>query len=136
MNQVTDLFDLETLFSKKNPVLKSIEKTHRRIFESFDKTARLQLSFTEDLLNLNRKRFEALYAGDSLPDMVSAHQELATEFGKRTATWVGDLQEVAVELQSDASDAANEMLKPVVKKAPAAKPKKAAVKKTRVTKAA
>jgi hypothetical protein len=106
MTQITDLFDPMNLFSKENPLLKSAEKTHRRIFETFDKTARLQLSFAEDLLDLNRKRFEALYAGDSLLDKVTAHQDLATEIGKRTVTLAGDLQEIAVDLRSDVSDAA------------------------------
>jgi hypothetical protein len=135
MSQVTDLFDFENLFSKKNPILKSVEKTHRRIFESFDKAARLQLSFAEDLLNLNRKRFEALYAGDSLPEMVTAQQELVTEFGKRTATWVGDLRDVVVDLQSDVGNAANDLVKPVVTRKPAARPKKAVAKKAVVKKA-
>ena len=113
MSKITDMFDHEVLFSKENPFLKSAEKTHRKIFESFDKTARLQLAFAGDLLDLNRKRFEALYTSDNLVDVVSAHQDLATEIGKRTANWAGDLQEVVVDLQNS------------VAKAPAAKAKKA-----------
>lgn len=136
MSQFTDMFDIDTLFSRKNPIVESAGKMHRKIFETFDRTARLQLSFTEDLLDLNRKRFEALYAGNSLPEVVKAQQELVTEFGKRTATWVGDLQEVVVELQSDAGEAANEMVKPAARKTAAAKPKKAASRKTRAKKAA
>lgn len=113
MSKITDMFDLEDLFSKENPFLKSVEKTHGQIFESIDKTARLQLAFAGDLLDLNRKRFEALYTSDNLADAVSAHQDLATEIGKRTASLAGDLQEVVVDLQSSVS------------KAPAAKAKKA-----------
>ena len=79
----------------------------------------------EDLLDLNRKRFDSLYAGDSLMDKVSVQQELATELGKRTASWVGDLQEVAGDLQSGFSEAANELVTPVAGKAPAARSKKA-----------
>ena len=90
MTQFTDLF-------------KVAEKTHRLIFESFDKAAHLQLAFAGDLLDLNRKRFEALYADDTLLNKVSTQQDLATEFGKRTATWAGDLQEVAVDLRSNIS---------------------------------
>jgi hypothetical protein len=135
MTQITDLFDLKILFSKENPLLKSAENTHRRIFETFDKTARLQLSFAEDLLELNRKRFEALYAGDSLLDKVTAHQDLATEIGKRTVTLAGDLQEIAVDLRSDVSDAANELISPVTAKTPAAKPRKAKPKKAGTKKA-
>ena len=82
MTQFTDLF-------------KVAEKTHRLIFESFDKAARIHLSFAEDLLDLNRKRFDALYVDDTLLNKVSAQQDIAVEFGKRTATWAGDLQEVA-----------------------------------------
>jgi hypothetical protein len=91
MTQFTDLF-------------KAAGKTHRLIFESYDKAARLQLTFAGDLLDLNRKRFDALYADDTLLNKVSAQQDLATEFGKRTATWAGDLQEVAVDLRSGVSD--------------------------------
>ena len=87
MAQITDLF-------------KVAEKTHRLIFESYDKAARLQLTFAGDLLDLNRKRFDSLYTDDTLLDKVSAQQDLATEFGKRTATWAGDLQEVVVDLKS------------------------------------
>ena len=90
MTQFTDLF-------------KVAEKTHRLIFESFDKAAHLQLAFAGDLLDLNRKRFEALYADDTLLNKVSTQQDLATEFGKRTATWAGDLQEVAIDLRSNIS---------------------------------
>jgi hypothetical protein len=112
MTQFTNLF-------------KVAEKTHRLIFESYDRAARLQLTFAEDLLDLNRKRFDALYADDTLLNKVSAQQDLVTEFGKRTATWAGDLQEVAVDLRGNISDAANDLVSPVAAKAPAAKAKKA-----------
>ena len=125
MTKITDLFKPEVLFQKENPFLKAAEKAHRLFFESFDKTARLQLTFAEDLLDLNRNRFDALYAGDTLQDRISAHQELATEIGNRTATLAGDLQEVAVELQSSVSEAANDLVAPVATKASAAKAKKA-----------
>jgi hypothetical protein len=105
MTQFTDLF-------------KVAEKTHRLIFESYDKAARLQLTFAGDLLDLNRKRFDALYADDTLLNKVSAQQDLVTKFGKRTATWAGDLR-------GNISDAANELVSPVAAKAPAAKAKKA-----------
>ena len=90
MTQFTDLF-------------KVAEKTHHLIFESFDKAARLQLAFAGDLLDLNRKRLEALYADDTVLNKVSAQQDLVTELGKRTVTWAGDLQEVAVDLRSNIS---------------------------------
>jgi hypothetical protein len=109
MTLIADLFNPEILLSKKNPFLKASEKTHRLIFESFDRTARLQLAFTKDLLDLNHRRFNALYADDTLRDRISTHQDLATEMGKRTAIWAGDLQEVAVELQSGFGEAANEL---------------------------
>jgi len=100
MTQFTDLFKPEILFSKENPFLKAAEKTHRLIFESFDKAARLQLTFAEDMLDLNRKRFDALYTDDTLLNKVSAQQDIATEFGKRTARWAGDLQEVTAAISS------------------------------------
>ena len=119
MTLIAVLFNPEVLFSKKNPFLKASEKTHRIIFESFDRTMRLQLTFAKDLLDLNRTRFNALYADDTLQDRISTHQDLATEMGKRTAIWAGDLQEVAVELQSGFGEAANELFFPAAEKAPA-----------------
>jgi len=124
MSQMTELFKPEALFSRENPFLKYAEKNHRLIVQSLDRAARLQLAFVEDLLDLNLKRIDAFYADDSLLDKVSAHQDLATEMGKRTANWAGDLQEVIVGLQSNFSDAANGLLTPA-KKAPAGKAKKA-----------
>jgi len=125
MTESNSFFKFDTLISRENPLFKTFEKTHRVYFEAFDKAARLQLSLAEDLLDLNRKRFDSLYAGDNLMDKVSVQQELATELGKRTASWVGDLQEVAGDLQSGFSEAANELVTPVAGKAPAARSKKA-----------
>jgi len=125
MTQLTDLFNPEIMFSSENPFLKTAKKTHLQIADSFDKAARLQLSFAEDLLNLNRKRIDALYAGESFADTVSAHQDLATELGKRTATWAGDFKEVVVDLQSGVAGAANDLISPAANQTKAAKSKKA-----------
>ena len=124
MTQITDLFNPEIMFSSENPFLKTAKKTHLQIADSFDKVARLQLSFAEDLLNLNRKRIDAFYAGESFADTVSAHQDLATELGKRTATWAGDLKEVVVDLQSGVTGAANDLVSPAANEPRAAKSKK------------
>ena len=130
MTQLTDLFNPEIMFSSENPFLKTAKKTHLQIADSFDKAARLQLSFAEELLNLNRKRMDALYAGESFADTVSAHQDLATELGKRTATWAGDLKEVVVDLQSGVTGAASDLVSPAANetraKAPKSKKAKAA----------
>ncbi len=123
MTQITDLFDPIVLFSKENPYFKFAEKTHRRIFESFDRTVRLNLSYTADLLDLNRERFDALYADENLLDKVWAHQDLAIEISKRTATWAGDLQEVAIELGSGVSEVVRELVSPDAGKGRAAKAK-------------
>ena len=125
MTQFTDLFNPEIMFSSESPFLKTAKKTHLRIADSFDRAARLQLSFAEDLLNLNRKRIDALYAGESFADTVSAHQDLATELGKRTATWAGDFKEVVVDLQSGVAGAANDLISPAANQTKAAKSKKA-----------
>jgi hypothetical protein len=135
MTEIASLFKPEILFSKENPLLKTAGKAHHLLFETFDKTARLQLSFAEELLDLNRKRFDALYADGSLMDKVTAQQNLATEVGKHTASWAGNLQEVAVDLQSSISDAANDLVTPVTAAKPAAKAKKTAPKKAVVKKA-
>jgi hypothetical protein len=130
MNQLTDLFNPEIMFSSENSFLQTAKKTHLQFADSFDKAARLQLSFAEDLLNLNRKRIDALYAGESFADTVSAHQDLATELGKRTATWAGDLKEVVVDLQSGVTGAASDLVSPAANetraKAPKSKKAKAA----------
>lgn len=124
MSQITDLLDPKVLFSKENLFLKYAGNTHRRIFESFDKTARLQLTFAMDLLDLNRKRFDTLYNDETLADKFASHLNLAIDISKRTAVWAGDLQEVAVDLQGGVSHAVIELVSPASAKAPAAKAKK------------
>lgn len=124
MTEIKDLFNPAILFSKENPFLKSAEKTHRLVLDAFDRSARLQLAFAEDLLDMNRQRFDALYANDSLQDRFLKQQDLATEFGKRAATLAGDLQEVAVELRSHAGEAANDFISPAAARKPAEKSKK------------
>ena len=125
MTQFSDLFKPEIIFSRENPFLRAAEKSHRLAFETFDKAAHLQLAFYEDLLKLNRKRFESLYADKPLKDKFSTQQDLATETGKRAATLIGDMQEVAVDLQGSLSDAANEFVSPKPARKPASKAKKA-----------
>jgi hypothetical protein len=128
MNQFTDFFKPEALFSRENPFLKSVEKTHRLVFETLDKAARLQVCFAEDLLDINRERFESLYSGQSLSDVFTAQQNIVTELGKRTARYAGDLQEVVTSMQADATEAANELAETAAPRAKArtAKAKKAA----------
>lgn len=126
MSQLPDFFSPEKLFSRDNPILKSAEKTHRLIFETLDRSARVQIAFAEDLLEINRERFESLYARQSLTDLFTAQQNLATELGKRTAKYAGDLQEVAGSLQTGVADAANEMAPKAPRKAAGGKSKKAA----------
>ena len=100
MTSMADLFTPGNLFSQDNPLLKSAGKAHRLVFETFDQVAHVQIDFVGDLLELNRKRFDALYANENLLDKVSTQQSVATEIGKRTARWAGDLSEVAVNFQS------------------------------------
>ncbi|MDT8321673.1 MAG: phasin family protein [Xanthomonadales bacterium] len=112
MTQVNDFFKPDVLFSAGNPLLTSIRQGHQLMFETFDKAARVQLTYAEELLDVNRKQFELLYAGKSLKETVADQQDLATEWGKHAAKCVGDLQEVAVELQAGVSEAANDMATP------------------------
>jgi phosphopantothenate synthetase len=125
MTQLNDLFKTEVLFSSENPFLKTAKKTHLQIADSLEKAARLQISFAEELLDLNRKRIDALYAGESFVDMISAQQDLATELGKRTTTWADELKEVVVDLQSGVSDATNELVSSAAGESRAVKGKKA-----------
>jgi hypothetical protein len=85
----------------------------------------VQLAFAEDLLEINRERFESLYARQSLGDLFTAQQNLASELGKRTAKYAEDLQEVASSMQASAAEAANELGAGAPRKS-AAKSKKAA----------
>jgi hypothetical protein len=110
MSKTGDFFDPRVIFSSNNPFLGYAKQTHHRIFEAFDKTAHVQLSLAQDLLDLNRKRFEALYAGDGLGNKIASHQDLAMNAGKRAAAWAGDLQEIMVDLGGGILNAAIELL--------------------------
>ena len=119
MASFADYLKPEELFSRNNPLLKTVETGHRVVFESFDTAARLQLAFAADLLDLNRDRFNSLYQGESLQDALEAQRDLAIEIGKRAARHVGELSEVFAFTALDLTDAANEQ------RAPKARPKKA-----------
>jgi hypothetical protein len=93
------LFDPAVFFSASNPLLESTQKRHRALFEALDRAARLQISLAEQMVDLNRKRFEGLYSGGSLRDILALQQELAVEAGQSVARCAGDLAEVAVDLR-------------------------------------
>lgn len=109
MAQFPEFFKTETLFSRDNPLFKAAEKTHRLVFQTFDQAARLQLAFAADLLDMNRDRFESLYAKKTLSDIASAQQDLVVELGKRTARHLGELQDVAMAMTVHIGEAANEL---------------------------
>jgi len=108
MTLFADYLNTEKLLSRENPLLKAAETGHRRVFESFDTAARMQLAFAADLLDLNRDRFATLYSSESLQDAFEAQRDLALEIGKRAARHVGELSEALVFGALDLSDAANE----------------------------
>ena len=130
MTQYADLFKPEVIFSLENPFLKSVAAMHRAVFETMDKAARAQLAFAEELLDINRDRFELLYAGKSLTETMDAQQDLITEFGKCAARYVGDLKEIAESMGADLTeamaDAANEAAGGAESKPRSGKSKKAA----------
>jgi hypothetical protein len=126
MTKISEFLNPETLFSRENPFLKSAEATHRLVFETLDKTARLQLSFAEDLLEINRERFVSIYASESVSDFIAAQQNLVAQLGKRAARYAGDLKEVVSDVQAGATEAANEYAAAPAPKKPAPKSKKAA----------
>ena len=111
MNSFTDFLKPEAFFSAENVFLKSARQAHELSFEALDKTVRLQLDFARDLMDINRKRFEAMYAGDSLTDTLSAHQDFALETGKRGLSLVNEAQAIASELQEAAKETANDFVK-------------------------
>jgi hypothetical protein len=108
MNNIFDNFKPEALFSTENPFFKSAQKTHTLFAEAFDKTARMQLAFGEELLDLNKKRFASLYAGKSAQGTIATHQDLITEAGTRASALVDDFQKVATDFQAGMTEAANE----------------------------
>ena len=108
MTLFADYLNTEKLLSRENPLLKAAETGHRKVFESFDTAARMQLAFAADLLDLNRDRFASLYSSESLQDALEAQRDLALEIGKRAARHVGELGEALVFGAFDLSDAANE----------------------------
>jgi hypothetical protein len=110
MNNIFENFKSEALFSAENPFFKSAQKTHTLFAEAFDKTARMQLVFGDELLDLNKKRFASLYAGASVQDTVANHQELMTEAGSRASALADEFQQVATDLQAGITDAANEWI--------------------------
>lgn len=108
MNNLFDNFKPEAIFSADNPFVKSAQKTHTLIADAFDKTARMQLAFGEELLNLNKKRFASLYAGNSVQDTLATQQDLITEAGNRASNLADEFQKVATDFQAGVTEAANE----------------------------
>ena len=110
MNNIFVNFKPEALFSAENPFFKSAQKTHTLFAEAFDKTARMQLAFAEELLDLNKKRIASLYASASVQDTVANHQELMTEAGGCASALADEFQQVATVLQAGINDAANDWI--------------------------
>ena len=108
MNNIFENFKPEALFSAENPFFKSAQKTHALFAEAFDKTARMQLAFGEELLDLNKKRFASLYSGDPAQDTLAVHQDLIVEAGNRASALTDEFQKVATDFQAGMTDAANE----------------------------
>ena len=108
MNNLFENFKPEALFSAENPFYQSAQKTHSLFADAFDKTARMQLAFGTELLDLNKKRFASLYAGGSAQDTLSAQQDLIAEAGNRASALVDEFQKVATDFQAGVTDAANE----------------------------
>lgn len=108
MNKLFENFNPEAIFSADNPFFASARKTHSLFAEAYDKTARMQLAFGEEMLDLNKKRFDALYAGKSVQASLAAPQDLLLSVGKRTSALVDEFQQVATDFQAGMTDAANE----------------------------
>ena len=128
MTQFTEFFKPEVLFSPENIFMQTAKQAHELTFEALDKTTRLQLDFARDLLEINRKRFESMYAGDSFADTLSAHQDFALETSKRGLSLVDDAQAIASEIQEAVRESANEF---VAAAKGFAKPAKTATKKAK-----
>jgi len=110
MNTFTDLLKPEAFFSDQNAFFKTAKQAHELTFRALDKSIRLQLDFTRDLMDLNRERFEALYAGESVMDTLSAQKDFALATGKRGLSLVDDAQAIANEIQEAIKETANDFV--------------------------
>ncbi len=110
MNTIFENFKPEAFFSVENPLYKSARKTHTLFAEAFDKTARMQLAFSEQLLDLNKKRFESLYAGGSAQETLGSQQDFIVEAGQRASALADEFKKVATDFQAGMAEAANEWL--------------------------
>jgi len=108
MNNLFENFKPEAIFSAENPFVKSAQKTHTLFAKAFDDTARMQLAFGEELLDLNKKRFAGLYAGNSASETLTAQQDLIVEAGNRASALADEFQKVATGFQADLTEAASE----------------------------
>lgn len=105
---MSDVFDLfkndylkpENLFTTQNPLGDAAIKAHRALFNAFDGSVRASLTLAEDLLDINRKRVDALYAVDTLSEVAGVHKDIALEAGKRFAGWGEELREMLMDYQS------------------------------------
>lgn len=104
MTNFTELFKPEALFSADNPALKATKKAHELAFETFNKTAGLQLDFARDMLDINSKRFNALYAGNSVADSFSTNTDLALEVSNKSVRLLEDINATVNDFQDAAKD--------------------------------
>ena len=117
---MSDVFDLfkndylkpENLFNTQNPLAAAAVQAHRALFNAFDSSARASLTLAEDLLDINRKRVDALYAVDTLSEVTGVHKDIALEAGKRFAAWGEELGEVLTGYQSGLTAVVADALKP------------------------
>jgi hypothetical protein len=110
MSDSKDFFSSDVLFSASNPFLKPPRQAHRMWFDYLDKTARLQLDYTRDLLDINRKRVKSLHSSKSFTDVLSSQQEFAIEAGYRGLALFESARAVATELQEALTGSTSEIV--------------------------
>ena len=109
MAQIFDLFDSENFKAEKflspqNPMFAAMGRAHHGVFNAFDQATRANLSLAEDLLNLNRDRFDSLYDQPTFSEVLGAHKDIAMEAGKRVTEWGVNMREIATRYQSSLLD--------------------------------
>lgn len=134
MNETLEYFknftvDPEALYSADNPLLKAAGKAQRGLYETAETAARANLSLASDLLDLNRKRMEALFEGKPLSEQLQAQTDILFESGHRVVEWTDELRGATTVYRSTLADLANEA-------AEQATPAKKTARKTRTAKAA
>lgn len=116
--------DFSKLFSTDNPFFQQSLRMHKLAADTFDLVARSQVELMQDLVNINRARFEALHASASVSDAMNVQHQATREVGEKVIAHgeeviniIGDAQNAVVDVASDWTEQAQESAKKATTKA-------------------